>query len=110
MSDIASRFQLDVYFQFSGLAILAFDYCITLSNEITWTWERPWNLVRALFLSARYTPFILVSIYIYDTQGPKAECNLQAKVKLGLAMLAAIAIMAAEGLLLIRTKCICCQP
>ncbi|KAH7908562.1 hypothetical protein BJ138DRAFT_340982 [Hygrophoropsis aurantiaca] len=108
MSDaviIASRFQLTMYLQFSGLAILVFDYCITVSKEIIWTWDRPWNFVRVLFLVARYTPFILVSIYIYDTLGPvpMVKCTLQAEVKLWLSVLAAIITIAAESLLIIRT-------
>ncbi|KAH7904890.1 hypothetical protein BJ138DRAFT_1165788 [Hygrophoropsis aurantiaca] len=104
MSDtisLASHFQLNVYFLFSGLAIVAFDYCVTLNMEISWTWDRPWNYVRALFILARYTPFPFVSMYIYDTLGPITECSLKTEIKLWI--LCAVTVMGAEGLLLVRT-------
>ncbi|KAH7908150.1 hypothetical protein BJ138DRAFT_394552 [Hygrophoropsis aurantiaca] len=100
---LASNPRFTLYFQFSGLAILAFDYCLKEFLKIIWTWGRPWNFVRALFLLARYAPFILLLIYICATLGavPIAECSiLLTEVALWLSV---IAIMSAECLLIIRT-------
>ncbi|KAH7908148.1 hypothetical protein BJ138DRAFT_393835 [Hygrophoropsis aurantiaca] len=98
----ALRLQLIAYIQFSGLAILAVDYCATFTTEILWTWNRPWSFVRALFLLVRYVPFILVPITIFETLGPvsMAECSILAEVNLWLSN---IVIVAAECILIIRT-------
>ncbi|KAH7908156.1 hypothetical protein BJ138DRAFT_1158377 [Hygrophoropsis aurantiaca] len=66
---MAWRLQTYMYLEFSVLAILVYDYCITLGTEVRCIWDRSWTFVRVLFLVARYVPFILVPMFIYYTFG-----------------------------------------
>ncbi|KAH7906413.1 hypothetical protein BJ138DRAFT_636661 [Hygrophoropsis aurantiaca] len=103
---MATQLQSDMYLQFAVLTILVFDYCITFSAEVAWTWNRPWNFVRVLLSLARYLPIIIVPMFIYDSLSLISVAGCRPLVK-ATSWLTNIAIMAAECLLLIRTWVLC---
>ncbi|KAG1718231.1 hypothetical protein EDB19DRAFT_990561 [Suillus lakei] len=74
-----------------GLAILIFDYCITFQEEVRWTWCRPWGLTRIIFTISRYLPFL------------RCVSTVQCTTSLAENIIHIISIVAAEGLLVIRT-------
>ncbi|EIW86156.1 hypothetical protein CONPUDRAFT_160981 [Coniophora puteana RWD-64-598 SS2] len=57
--------QSDAYANLAGLAVLAFDYCITLDDEVRWVWGRKWDAGRCIFTLARYFPFPGLSLTIF---------------------------------------------
>ncbi|KIK45101.1 hypothetical protein CY34DRAFT_105659 [Suillus luteus UH-Slu-Lm8-n1] len=75
------------YCNVAGLGVLIFDYFLTLEPEIRWTWNRRWNVTRVLFVISRYMAFAAAGMTAYVPA-------LQFSVK---------CIVAAEGLLIIRT-------
>ncbi|KAH7906412.1 hypothetical protein BJ138DRAFT_636929 [Hygrophoropsis aurantiaca] len=103
---MATQLQFDIYFEFAVLAILVFDYCITFGTEVTWTWNRPWTFVRVLLSLARYLPFIVVPMFIYNSLSSISVADCRPLVE-AISWLINIAIMAAECLLLIRTWVLC---
>ncbi|KAG2095448.1 uncharacterized protein F5147DRAFT_400531 [Suillus discolor] len=83
ISDL-TKLQTVRYANLGSLAILAFDFCITFSEEVRWTWFRPWDVIRVIFVVSRYLPFAGVGMTAYDA-------------------LRVSSIVAAEALLVIRT-------
>lgn len=57
--------QLAKYSVVASLAILIYDYFITLHSEVQWTCGRKWGIVRTTFTVSRYVPFagVLMSLY-----------------------------------------------
>ncbi|KAG2123557.1 hypothetical protein BD769DRAFT_1670046 [Suillus cothurnatus] len=82
-----------------AFAILIFDFCITVQDEVEWTWSRPWDITRVIFAISRYLPFIGSGLTVYD------ELSVVGSPARGQAenMIHIISIVAAEGLLVIRT-------
>jgi len=99
---IASRLQTVKYFKVSGMAVLAFDYCINLDMEVTLTWNRSWGFVRILFVLARYLPFLDVPIDLYYSLVPKSMA-ICLPLYQAASWINIIGTVAAESLLLIRT-------
>jgi hypothetical protein len=40
------------------LALVVYDYVLTLSREIDYVWFSPWNVIKITFLVQRYLPFL----------------------------------------------------
>ncbi|EIW76818.1 hypothetical protein CONPUDRAFT_157974 [Coniophora puteana RWD-64-598 SS2] len=49
----------------AGLALLVYDYLLTLHFEARWIWGRRWDATRVLFTLARYTVFTAVIFTAY---------------------------------------------
>ncbi|KAF8590055.1 hypothetical protein K439DRAFT_1657616 [Ramaria rubella] len=49
---------VSAYFDLASIAILVYDYFVTLHLEIDLTWGTPWKLGRVMFFLTRYTVFI----------------------------------------------------
>uniref|UniRef100_A0A0W0G590 DUF6533 domain-containing protein n=1 Tax=Moniliophthora roreri TaxID=221103 RepID=A0A0W0G590_MONRR len=48
-----------VHVEYATVAILFYDYFLTVGREIQFLWDRtPWNLGRTLFIITRYMPFV----------------------------------------------------
>ncbi|KAG1841597.1 hypothetical protein C8R48DRAFT_838076 [Suillus tomentosus] len=90
-----TKLQTVKYANLGSLAILVFDYCITFSEEVRWTWFKPWNVVRVIFIISRYLPFAGVGITAY--------CDDQCAATLEGYIIDVISIVSAEALLVIRT-------
>ncbi|KAG1855761.1 hypothetical protein DFJ58DRAFT_785673 [Suillus subalutaceus] len=86
----------------AGLGVLIFDYFLTLGAEVQWTWNRRWNASRVLFVISRYMTFVAAGMTSYGAIATRANENClhfsQASNAIHI-----ISIVAAEGLLIIRT-------
>lgn len=91
--------QISKFANIGAFSILIFDFCITFQDEVKWTWSRPWDTTRVIFVISRYLPFIGSALTAYAAlrvSGPPAPSLAENSIHI-------ISIVAAEGLLLIRT-------
>lgn len=98
VSDL-TKLQTAKYTNLGSLAILVLDYCITFSEEVQWTWSKPWDVIRIIFVISRYLPFAGVGMTAYDALRVSDQCasTLEGNI------IHIIGIVAAEALLVIRT-------
>ncbi|KDQ28879.1 hypothetical protein PLEOSDRAFT_156616 [Pleurotus ostreatus PC15] len=65
------------YTSVTSVALLLYDYSLTVDAEPTLIWSAPWSLGKALFLLTRYLPFLDSSLSLYRDFGPKTQrCSL----------------------------------
>ncbi|KAG2339749.1 hypothetical protein BDR05DRAFT_950910 [Suillus weaverae] len=112
--------QTSKYCNVAGLGVLIFDYFLTLEPEVRWTWNRRWNVTRVLFVISRYMAFVAAGMTSYGEQlpvSPVIEYSARASAQLPMvinilssqrfteftAAIHIISIVAAEGLLILRT-------
>ncbi|KAG2151656.1 uncharacterized protein EDB93DRAFT_1138934 [Suillus bovinus] len=92
--------QVSKFSNIGAFAILIFDFCITFQDEVEWTWFRPWDITRVIFTISRYLPFIGSGLTTYAalrvSSGPPAPSLAENIIHI-------VSIIAAEGLLVIRT-------
>ncbi|KAG2032486.1 hypothetical protein BDR03DRAFT_970044 [Suillus americanus] len=90
------------YCSVAGLGVLIFDYFLTLEPEVRLTWNRRWNATRVLFVMSRYMAFVAAGMTSYAAIATRANENClhfsQASNAIHIT-----SIVAAEGLLIIRT-------
>ncbi|KAG1803987.1 uncharacterized protein BJ212DRAFT_952442 [Suillus subaureus] len=98
VSDI-TKLQTVKYVNLGSLAILVFDYCITFSEEVRWTWFKPWDIPRIMFIISRYLPFAGAGMTAYDAIRVSNQCASTVEGYI----IHVICIVAAESLLVIRT-------
>jgi len=95
--------QMSKYFNVAGIAILVFDYLITIEDEARWVWDRKWDTTRLIFTVSRYVPFLgtgLTSYYLsFDSPFAPCPSSLQATEN----VIHIIGVVAAELLLILRT-------
>ncbi|KAG2132445.1 uncharacterized protein EDB93DRAFT_1331694, partial [Suillus bovinus] len=98
------------YCNVAGLGVLIFDYFLTLEREVRWTWNRRWNITRVLFVISRYMAFVAAGMTSYGKQLSTSPAATATRAnencsRFGQASNAIhiITIVAAEGLLIIRT-------
>lgn len=58
--------QLVKYISAAALAILVYDYFVTLHSEVQWAWGRKWGVVRITFIVSRYVPFAGAFMTLYS--------------------------------------------
>ncbi|KAF9449495.1 hypothetical protein P691DRAFT_703153 [Macrolepiota fuliginosa MF-IS2] len=90
-------------FNLASIAMLVYDYFLTLGQEVELIWKSRWNTVKFLFLLTRYLPFIGSGIILFYQFAPKAtayQCAIAFKCT---AWTFIIGISIAELLLTIRT-------
>ncbi|KAG2351524.1 hypothetical protein BDR07DRAFT_1443676 [Suillus spraguei] len=58
--------QLVKYVNVAALAILIYDYFVTLHSEVQWAWGRKWGVVRITFIVSRYVPFAGAFMTLYS--------------------------------------------
>ncbi|KAG1764337.1 hypothetical protein EDD22DRAFT_1019267 [Suillus occidentalis] len=120
VSDL-TKLQTAKYTNLGSLAILVFDYCITFSEEVEetpvqWTWSKPWDVIRIIFVISRYLPFAGVGMTAYgEWPTPILPCDADGLILDALRVsdqcastlegniIHIIGIVAAEALLVIRT-------
>ncbi|KAJ8587898.1 hypothetical protein M405DRAFT_820661 [Rhizopogon salebrosus TDB-379] len=107
--------QITKYTNIGALAVLIFDYCITFQDEVEhtisfdyrfpystkvqWTWFRPWDVTRVIFVLSRYLPFVGAVLTARTALYISGPCpNNLAENAMHI-----LSIAAAEGLLLLRT-------
>ncbi|KAF9500208.1 hypothetical protein BDN71DRAFT_1189847 [Pleurotus eryngii] len=65
------------YTSVTSVALLLYDYSLTVYAEPSLIWSAPWSLGKALFLLTRYLPFLDGSLSLYRDFGPKTQrCSL----------------------------------
>ncbi|KAG2031595.1 hypothetical protein BDR03DRAFT_1095460 [Suillus americanus] len=90
------------YCNVAGLGVLIFDYFLTLEPEVRLTWNRRWNVTRVLFVISRYMAFVAAGMTSYAAIATRANENCSQFSQASNAI-HIISIVAAEGLLIIRT-------
>ncbi|KAG2358454.1 hypothetical protein BDR07DRAFT_1489433 [Suillus spraguei] len=90
------------YCNVAGLGVLIFDYFLTLEPEVRWTWNRRWNITRVIFVISRYMAFVAAGMTSYAAIATRANENCSNFSRASNAI-HIISIVAAEGLLIIRT-------
>ncbi|KAG2079100.1 hypothetical protein BDR04DRAFT_1226223 [Suillus decipiens] len=90
------------YCNVAGLGVLIFDYFLTLEPEVRWTWNRRWNTTRVIFVISRYMAFVAAGMTSYAAIATRAneDCSNFSRASNAIHI---ISIVAAEGLLIIRT-------
>ncbi|KAG1811963.1 hypothetical protein EV424DRAFT_111359 [Suillus variegatus] len=95
-----TKLQTVKYANLGSLAILAFDFCITFSEEVRWTWFRPWDAIRVIFVISRYLPFAGVGMTAYDALRVSNQCtstlegNSNKRLLIGLLVYSVLTIVA----------------
>ncbi|KAG2354835.1 hypothetical protein BDR07DRAFT_1614035 [Suillus spraguei] len=85
----------------AALAILVYDYFITLNSEVQWIWGRKWGIIRIAFTISRYAPIagaLMTSYSAFKTWGMQ-DCTAFNDATNGMHFLGFIA---SEGLLICR--------
>lgn len=93
--------QLAKYANVAALAVLIYDYFITLHSEVEWTLGRKWGIIRTAFTISRYVPFagaLMTSYSAVKTWGTQ-DCAPFNDAVNGIHFLG---IIASEGLLITR--------
>lgn len=98
VSEVADL-QIAKYTNIGSLAILVFDYCVTFQDEVHLTWFRRWDLIRVIFTISRYLPFVGSGMTAYAALRVSGPCP----PSLAENIIHILCIIAAEGLLVIRT-------
>ncbi|KAH7918073.1 hypothetical protein BV22DRAFT_1134883 [Leucogyrophana mollusca] len=90
------------YSNVAGLAVLIFDYCITLGSEIHWVWGKPWDIARTMFTCTRYMTFAgtVMTVYAAVASREGENCSRFSSASNAIHI---ISIVTAEGLLILRT-------
>ncbi|KAF8431936.1 hypothetical protein L210DRAFT_3650757 [Boletus edulis BED1] len=70
VSEVAGL-QTSNYFNVAGMAILTYDYVITLEDEARWVWGRKWDVTRFVFTVSRYLPFVGAGLTGYGEHATK---------------------------------------
>ncbi|KAG1730784.1 hypothetical protein EDB19DRAFT_1371333 [Suillus lakei] len=99
---INTGIQTAKYCNVAGLGVLIFDYFLTLEPEVRWTWNRRWNVTRVLFVISRYMAFAAAGMTSYAAIATRnnEDCSHFSRASNAIHI---ISIVAAEGLLIIRT-------
>ncbi|KAG1737624.1 hypothetical protein EDB19DRAFT_941092 [Suillus lakei] len=103
MSAVDTGFQTAQYFTVGAMALLVFDYCLTISQEVQLIWGKRWNVLRVTFTLARYVTFIGAAMTTFAAVVDRSKyksCNTFNSIS-NVSHL--ISIVAAEVLLIIRT-------
>jgi len=66
--------QVVIYVTISFIALLIYDWIISLNREVSRIWRSKWTLVKVLYLYTRYSP--LVSLSISMEERLSSTCNL----------------------------------
>ncbi|KAN0087854.1 hypothetical protein V8E55_006475 [Tylopilus felleus] len=94
--------QTSKHFNVSGMAILMFDYVITLEDEARWVWGRTWDATRLVFTVSRYLPFADAAMTAYVALRSNSEpCGPSSGQSSSIVHM--LGIIAAEVLLVLRT-------
>ncbi|KAJ8596599.1 hypothetical protein M405DRAFT_877501 [Rhizopogon salebrosus TDB-379] len=99
---INTGIQTAKYCNVAGLGVLIFDYFLTLGHEVRWTWNTGWRFNRVIFVISRYMPFVAASMTAYAAIAARINENCS-RFSSASNAIHIISIVAAEGLLIIRT-------
>ncbi|KAH7904660.1 hypothetical protein BJ138DRAFT_887090 [Hygrophoropsis aurantiaca] len=95
--------QIVKYFNVAGLALLTYEYLITVGAEVHCMWGRKWwNVTRLAFTCTRYMTFVGAGMTVYAALAPRpnSQCLPYGQASNAIHI---ISIVTAEGLLILRT-------
>ncbi|KAJ7473948.1 hypothetical protein FB451DRAFT_1466370 [Mycena latifolia] len=99
----ASRLQIVKYADIASIALLFFEYSLTLNFEKTLVWPSRLSISKILFLLSRYLPFFEVPLILYYVFAVNASLK-HCKIINGAVIITRLVGMAiAEAVLLLRT-------
>ncbi|ESK85147.1 hypothetical protein Moror_3579 [Moniliophthora roreri MCA 2997] len=105
MLEYMMKLRVVVFIEYASVAILIFDYFLTLGPEIQFVWKKsPWNLGRVLFFLTRYTPFIGGFLTLYVDVIRDAGLSKCAKLTQAAVYFAVVDIIIAEVILTLRVS------
>ncbi|KAJ6568805.1 hypothetical protein B0H19DRAFT_1373275 [Mycena capillaripes] len=99
----ASRIQMGKYANLASVAILFFDYLLTLNLEVTLVWPSRWSISKVLFVLSRYLPFLeipFILYYIFARNPSLTHCRI---INSTVIIARLIGIALAEAILVVRT-------
>ncbi|KIK57992.1 hypothetical protein GYMLUDRAFT_703922 [Collybiopsis luxurians FD-317 M1] len=70
--------QIVTYTKLAMLALLSYDYILSLAQEVTHIWNSKWGPVKVLYLYSRYSPFIDTTLAVVERLYPQMSsesCN-----------------------------------
>ncbi|KAF8638630.1 hypothetical protein AX17_002055 [Amanita inopinata Kibby_2008] len=74
MDDTLRNVRIISYVDVATIALLVYDYLLTLPLEVAWIWQSRWTIVNALYLLMRYMPFVNVAlILLVDLPGRRPQ-------------------------------------
>ncbi|KAF7336354.1 hypothetical protein MVEN_02183900 [Mycena venus] len=91
------------YSNLASIAILFFDYFLTLNLEVTLVWPRTWSISKVLFVLSRYLPFVevpLILYYVFALNPGLTSCRI---VNSTIIVARLVGIALAEAILVLRT-------
>ncbi|KAG1745758.1 hypothetical protein EDB19DRAFT_2037662 [Suillus lakei] len=121
MSATAVGYQTAQYFTVGAMAAVVFDYCLTISQEVQLIWGKKWGVIRVAFTLTRYATLVGAAMTMYAAVTDRSkytscrtfnnvsygkEHHDQLELSVDVENFQAshlISIIAAEGLLIIRT-------
>jgi len=93
--------QISKYFNVAGMAILIYDYAITIEDEISMMWGRSYDAVHVIFMVSRYIPFVGMGLTAYAAlQTNSVQCHRYSYEENAFHV---IGIISSEMLLIVRT-------
>lgn len=100
--------QATKYLSVACFALVAYEYLLTLDQEISLFWRRGFTATRILFFINRYTPFVIFTIYImsYFRQFPSLEfCEV---TFVSVASVVVFEIIVMQAILVVRVTYLWC--
>ncbi|KAH7908509.1 hypothetical protein BJ138DRAFT_1128416 [Hygrophoropsis aurantiaca] len=96
-SSIIAHLQIVKYVKVAGVAILSFNYTLTLEREVNLVWPGRWGIAQALFAVARYLPFASVAVDLIYSLSPQMSIHQCLYVYEAASWLNIFGVLAAEG-------------
>ncbi|KAJ7704878.1 hypothetical protein B0H17DRAFT_1193371 [Mycena rosella] len=87
------------YVNVASMAILVFDYCLTLDLEVSLVWPSRMTLSKTLFVLSRYTPFFDVPVGLYYILTPNVPLNRCFNLNLAATVMSVFGIAIGEAIL-----------
>jgi len=91
------------YAYVAAIALLIYDYLLTIYAEITLVWYSPWTYTKVLFLLTRYLPMANAYFILYDQLFLNTSADLCPKTFIVNIWLLTFGIISAEIILMVRT-------
>ncbi|KAF8636827.1 hypothetical protein AX17_003234 [Amanita inopinata Kibby_2008] len=95
------------YMTVASMAILAFDYLLTLPLEIEYVWKSRFNVVNILYFITRYLPFIDISMVLYQEFRTTLSPEACLRTNKAFGWLYIIGFSVGEIILSLRTWAVC---
>ncbi|THH13786.1 hypothetical protein EW146_g6478 [Bondarzewia mesenterica] len=97
-----SHLNIETYINVCAIAVLLYDYLLTLKHKVKYIWPSKWNLPKVLFFCTRYPVFVDTSLVIYLQFGRNLSASTCTKLYDVIGWLVMFGIAVAEGLVYLR--------